>query len=72
MSSSEQIPTGVDTSSIDAMIQVGEQTPQMQEQDIRKMHQMKTSFAHDLSLDLSLLSNQCPMQMAKDQTMNLE
>ena len=61
MSSSNQIPTGLDASTIDAMDQLGEQTQQMLDQEIQNMQQNETSFPPELNLDLSLLSNESPM-----------
>ena len=77
MSSSNQIPTGLDASTIDAMDQLGEQTQQMLDQEIQNMQQNETSFPPELNLDLSLLSNESPMdttqtESTQDQAMDLE
>ena len=61
MSSSEQIPTGLDASTIEAIYHFGEQTQQMLDQEIQNMQQNERSFPPELNFDQSLLSNESPM-----------
>ena len=73
MSSSKQIPTGLNASTIEAMDQLGEQTQQMLDQEIQN-----EQFSHQnliwtcLSCQMSPQWRKRKLSLPQDQAMNLE